>query len=123
MTTAQRGAARAFGLRAETVAAAWLRIKGYRVLARQYRVSGGEVDIIAKRGETIAFVEVKARHAMEDALLAITPLKLRRIRIAAARWLARNPWAAGCVLRADAVFIARGRLPQHVENIAELDVG
>lgn len=123
MTAAQRGAARAFGLRAETFATAWLRLKGYRVLARQYRVSGGEVDIIAKRGETIAFVEVKARSAMEDALVAITPLKLRRIRIAAARWLARNPLAANCVLRVDAVFIARGRLPRHIEGIAELGVG
>jgi putative endonuclease len=123
MTKAQRGAARAFGLRAETFAAAWLRLKGYRVLARQYRVSGGEVDIIAKRGETVAFVEVKARAALEDALVAVTPLKLRRIRIAAARWLARNPWAAGCVLRADAVFIAPARLPRHIEGIAELDIG
>lgn len=123
MTAARRGAARAFGVRAETFAAAWLRLKGYRVLARQYRVSGGEVDIIAKRGEMIGFVEVKARGAMEDALVAITPLKLRRIRIAAASWLARNPWAAGCALRADAIFVARGRLPRHIEDIAALGVG
>ncbi len=118
-----RVVARAFGLRAETLAAAWLRLKFYRVVARQYRVAGGEVDIVARRGDVVAFVEVKAREDLADALIAITPRKLRRIEIAAARWLAQNPCAAQCVLRADAVFVAPRKLPRHVELIAELRIG
>ncbi|HXY59045.1 MAG TPA: YraN family protein [Methylocystis sp.] len=123
MSEPKRQAARAFGLRAETLAALWLRLKGYRVVARRFRATGGEVDIIARRFDTIAFVEVKARGVMEDAQIAITPQKLRRVSVAARRWLARNPALAQCALRVDAVFVAPRRLPLHVENIAPLDFG
>jgi putative endonuclease len=116
-------AAHVFGLRAETIASLWLRLKFYRILARRYRVHGGEVDIIARRGDTIAFVEVKARGDMDDALSAITPQKQRRFSIAAARWLATNPWAASYTLRADAVFVAPGRLPRHVVAAFEMRLG
>lgn len=111
------------GLRAETLAALWLQLKFYKVIARRYRVRGGEIDIIAKRGDAIAFVEVKARASREDAMTAITEDKRRRISRAASRWLAANPWAVGYVLRADAVFIAPRRLPLHVEAVMELTVG
>jgi putative endonuclease len=110
------------GLRAETIAALWLRCKLYRILARRYRLRGGEIDIIARRGRTIAFVEVKARASLEEAMTAITEEKRRRISRAAARWLAANPWAADHVLRADAVFVAPRRLPLHVERAMELDL-
>jgi putative endonuclease len=110
------------GLRAETIAALWLRCKAYRILARRYRLRGGEIDIIARRGRTIAFVEVKARASLEEAMTAITEEKRRRISRAAARWLAANPWAANHVLRADAVFVAPRRLPLHVERAMELDL-
>ena len=122
MTGPKRAAARSFGLYAETLAAVWLRLKGYRVVARQFRVTGGEVDIIARRFDTIAFVEVKARGVMEDAQIAITPQKLRRISVAARRWLTKNPVVAQYTLRVDAVFVAPRRLPLHVENIAPLQV-
>jgi putative endonuclease len=112
-----------FGARAETVAEVWLRLKLYKILARRYRVKGGEIDIVAKRGATIAFVEVKARAEMEEALIAITPQKERRLRIAASRWLSENPWAVSGTLRADAIFVAPGRLPQHIENVMTLDIG
>ncbi|MBI3275131.1 MAG: YraN family protein, partial [Methylocystis sp.] len=56
------------GLRAETLAALWLTYKFYKLLARRYRARDGEVDIIARRGRTIAFVEVKARGELEDAM-------------------------------------------------------
>jgi putative endonuclease len=108
------------GLRAEALAALWLRCKFYTILARRYRAQGGEIDLIAKRGRTVAFVEVKARAGIEDAMTAITPEKRRRFSRAAARWLALNPWAVDHVLRADAVFIARGRLPCHQEAAMEL---
>lgn len=118
-----RRAARAYGLTAETLATLWLRARLYTILERNYAVQGGEIDIVARRGGTIAFVEVKARGALEDAAIAITPQKQRRISRAANRWLATHPWAANCTLRADAVFVAPGKLPQHVENAFELAVG
>lgn len=120
---AARRASHLEGLRAEWVAALWLSCKFYKILARRYRVRGGEVDLIAKRGRTIAFVEVKARGALEDAMTAITEEKRRRFSRAAARWLSANPWAADHVLRADAVFLAPGRLPRHQEAAMELLIG
>jgi putative endonuclease len=119
----ERRARHRFGLWAETAATLLLSLKGYRILARRFAVRGGEVDVIAQRGDTIAFVEVKARADMEAASIAITPQKERRIRIAAARWLAANPRAAGLTLRADAIFIATWRWPRHVENAMELRIG
>ncbi len=112
-----------FGAHAETVAEVWLRLKLYKILARRYRVKGGEIDIVARRGDVVAFVEVKARAEMDAALIAITPQKQRRLRIAAARWLVQNPWAASCTLRADAIFVAPRRLPQHVEDVMGLERG
>lgn len=118
-----RRAAYAYGLRAETVATLWLRARLYRILARNFRVHGGEIDVIALRGRTIVFVEVKARGDIDDAAIAITPQKQRRFSRAANRWLATNSWAMTYTLRADAVFVARGRLPRHLENAFNLRIG
>lgn len=118
-----RRAAYAYGLRAETIATLWLRAHFYAVLARNYRVQGGEIDVIARRGRTIVFVEVKARADLDDAAIAITPQKRRRFSRAANRWVATNPWAMNCTLRADAIFVAPGKLPRHLENAFELGVG
>ncbi len=113
--TQTRRRAHRFGLRAETLAAIWLTAKGYRVLARRYLVKGGEIDLVVARGDTIAFVEVKARESLEDALSSIHEIKRRRISKAARVWLTRNPWAgAGLTLRGDAVFVSPWRLPRHV---------
>ena len=100
-----------------------MRLKLYKILARRYRVNGGEIDIVARRGDDIVFVEVKARGAMDDAMIAITPQKQRRLAVAASRWLAANPWAAQYTLRADAVFVAPRRLPRHVIDVMELRIG
>ena len=90
--TRRRGAY-LFGLKAESLAALLLRLKGYSILARRYAVSGGEIDIIARRGGSIAFVEVKARADLDMAADSITAAKRRRIARGARVWLARNPWA------------------------------
>jgi putative endonuclease len=87
------------------VALLFLVAKGYRPLARRFAAAGGEVDLVVRRGGTIAFVEVKARGALEDALTAITAEKRRRFSRAARAWLARHPRAAGLTWRADAVEI------------------
>ena len=97
--TKRRRGAHLFGLKAELIAVLLLRLKGYSILARRYAVSGGEIDLIARRGGSIAFVEVKARADLDDAASAISATKRRRIARAARVWLARNPWAAGLTLQ------------------------
>jgi putative endonuclease len=99
-----------------------LRLKGYSVLARRYAVSGGEIDLIARRGSLIAFVEVKARGDLDAAAAAISATKRRRIARAARVWLARNPWAASLSLRGDAVFVAPRRLPRHAPDAYRLEI-
>lgn len=125
MTTLREGVrlqARAFGARAETLAAEWLVAQGYRILARKFTISGGEIDVVAARGDTVAFVEVKARPTLEAAYAAISETKRRRLARAVATWLARNPWAAdGYVLRGDAVFVDASRRPLHIEDAFGLD--
>ena len=104
------------------IAALLLRLKGYTILARRFVVSGGEIDLVARRGGVIAFVEVKARADLEVAAIAISATKRRRIARAARVWLTRNPWAAGLTLRCDAVFVARGRLPRHAQDAYRLEI-
>jgi putative endonuclease len=118
--TKRRRGAHLYGLKAESIAALILRLKGYRILARRFVISGGEIDLIVKRGAMIAFVEVKARADMEVAAIAISATKQRRIARAARVWLARNPWAAGLTLRGDAIFVAPGRLPRHTPSAYRL---
>ena len=106
---------------AERVALALLVFKGYRLLARRYAASGGEIDLIVKRGDTVAFVEVKARGLLDDALGAIGAQKRQRFSRAARAWVTRNTWAAGKTFRADAVFVAPRRWPRHLVAAFELD--
>ena len=111
------------GRRAELLATLWLITRRYGILERGFCVSGGEIDIIARRGATVAFVEVKQRSSLDAALLAVTETKRRRIERAAAVWLSRNPWATAYTLRGDAVLIARNSWPRHVEDAFDLDIG
>lgn len=108
------------GLVGEWIAIAALTLKGYRLLERRHGGKGGEIDLIMLRGRTVAFIEVKARREMSDAQGAITPAKIGFIRRRIGLWRAQNGWAQDHVLRADAVFIAPGRWPRHVENVFEL---
>ena len=104
------------GRRYEAIALAWLRLKGYRLLARRFGGKGGEIDLIMLRGDTVAFVEIKARARIEDAALTITAEKRRLVEGRMRQWLSRNPWAMQRTLRADAVFLAPWRLPRHVPD-------
>lgn len=110
------------GLIAEHAAAWLLRVKGYRILDFRYRVRGGEIDIVARRGDTIAFVEVKARPALDEARAAIGDVKRRRLSKAVKVWLASHPWAAALTWRGDAVFVAPWRWPRHAIAVIELDL-
>jgi putative endonuclease len=109
-----RREARRRGRMAEHVAAALLTVKGYRILARNHAGGGGELDLVALRGEVVAFIEVKRRDGFEAAQDAIGAQKRHRFARAARHWLARNGWAANRVLRCDAVLVAPGRWPRHV---------
>jgi len=111
------------GALAERVAAFILRLKGYRILACRYRIRGGEIDIVARRADTIAFVEVKVRPTLDEARSAIDEIKRRRISRAARTWLASNPWAAPLTWRGDAIFVAPWRFPRHEIAVIELDIG
>ena len=104
------------GRGAETFACWYLRLHGWRILARRARVPGGEVDIIARRGQTLAFVEVKARATEEAAGSALDEWRLRRVVVAAER-LAPRYMRDGDDVRIDAMFVVPGRWPRHLTNI------
>ena len=121
--TRDRRAARGFGLSAESRAAWMLRLKGWRILSRGYVARGGELDIVARRGGVVAFVEVKARPTLEEALSAVSATKRTRLSRAARQWLTENPRAMGRTLRGDLVAVAPGRWPRHCAAAIELDLG
>ena len=104
------------GRGAETLACWYLRLKGWRILARRARVPGGEVDIVARRGRTLAFVEVKARATADAAAFALDHYRLRRVAVAAER-LAPRFMRDGDDLRIDALFVVPRRLPKHLPNV------
>ena len=104
------------GRRAERLAAWWLRLHGWSILACRARVRGGEVDLVARRGRTLAFVEVKARATAEAADLSLDHYRLRRVAVAAEQ-LAQRYMRPGDDLRIDAIFIVPRRLPRHLANV------
>jgi putative endonuclease len=106
-----------YGHRGEWLAALALMLKGYRILARRHRTRLGEIDLIAKRGDVIAFVEVKARATLTEAMDAVTVTTQRRIEAAGDLWIACRPDHARLSLRYDLVAILPRRWPIHVENI------
>jgi putative endonuclease len=111
-----RAAAEARGRRAETMAAWWLRLHGWRILAQRVRTPVGEVDLIARRGRTVAFVEVKARATEADLALAIDEYRIRRV-AAAVNMLSTRYAANGEDIRIDLMLLAPGRLPRHLANV------
>jgi putative endonuclease len=110
----ERVAAFRTGLSAESRAAAYLIAKGYRILARRFRTPYGEIDIVARRRQLLAFVEVKARRSLDDAAYAVTPRQQQRIIAAAQAWLMTHPEHAAFELRFDAMLVASRRLPRHL---------
>ena len=101
---------------AETLASAWLRLHGWRILARRARVHGGEVDIVARRGRILAFIEVKARATEESAGFSLDPWRLRRV-VTAAERLAPRYMRDGDDVRIDAIYIVPRKLPRHIADI------
>ena len=117
----ERVAAFRVGLSAESRAAAYLIAKGYRIVARRFRSAVGEVDIVARRGRVLVFAEVKARGRLDDAAWSVLPRTQRRVAAAAGAWLAEHPDDAQCHIRFDAILVAPGRLPRHIEAAFEAE--
>lgn len=105
------------GLKAEWLAAWFLRLKGYRILCVRYKTHLGEVDLIAKRGSVIAFVEVKQRPSFQEAFEAVRPQSQIRIRRAAALYLQQNPLLQNSVARFDMVAYVPPFFIRHLDNV------
>jgi putative endonuclease len=93
-----------------------LRLRGYRILARRFRVKSGEIDLVARRGRVLAAIEVKARDSIAAASGSISHQQRRRIARALAHFIATRPDLAGLTLRFDVMLVAPGRLPQHIAD-------
>ena len=107
------------GISAESRAAALLVAKGYRILARRWKSPVGEIDIVARRRHLLVFVEVKARHSLDEAAEAVTDRQRARIVAAAEAWIATYPDPSIHDMRFDAMLIAPGKMPRHIQGAFE----
>lgn len=104
------------GRRAERIAAWWLRLKGWQIEGRRVRTPAGEVDLIARRGAMLAFVEVKARASAAELDHAIDARRLTRV-AAAAEILWHDMARPGDDMRIDVILLAPGHPPRHLANV------
>lgn len=115
-TRGSRLGAELFGRRSETLAGWYLRLKGYRIVATRVKTPVGEIDLIARRFGTTAFIEVKARQARSEEAVALEAVNTSRISRAAEYYVARHPALAETPLRFDVIFLAPGTWPRHVKG-------
>jgi len=111
----RRARAEQRGRRGETLAAWYLRLKGWRIVARRVKTPRGEIDLIARRGRTVAFIEVKWRASAQERDHAIDAYRLRRVG-AAAEAVAHRYARPNEVQRIDVLLLAPGRFPRHIVN-------
>lgn len=113
---ARGAAARRSGRRGEVWAALWLMAKGYRILGFRLKTPLSEIDLLAKRGDVLAVVEVKRRTRIETALEAVSFDQRDRLRRAGAALAANRRGLEACAVRLDLLALAPGRLPRHVPD-------
>jgi putative endonuclease len=111
-----RLAAEKRGRQGERLAGWWLRLKGWSIVARRVRTPAGEVDLVARRGSMVAFVEVKSRKTGQALDESIDERCLARV-AAAAESLAATYLKPGDDMRIDVILLAPGRAPRHLENV------
>lgn len=111
----QRARREAEGRRGEALAALYLRLTGWRILAQRLKTPRGEIDLIARRGRIVIFVEVKWRRSTALLDEAIDPYRLRRV-AAAAEAVAHRHARPGDIVRIDVLLLAPWRFPRHLEN-------
>ena len=110
-----------WGQGAEWLSILLLVLKGYKILARRYRGKTGEIDLIARKGKIICFIEVKARKTKQDALYALSPQQMQRISRTAEWYMARNfpknkAFSEEVFTRFDLMAVEPWRWPTHVKN-------
>lgn len=104
------------GKRAELFCAVILFLKGYRILKTRYKAPVGEVDLIVQRGQSLVFIEVKARETYQKGVEAITPTAQKRIRRAGEHFLMKHPKYINLSMRFDVMVVSGISLPYHVPN-------
>lgn len=114
VTSSDRQRREIAGRRAEDICAWYLRLKGYRVLARRFRTPVGEIDIIARRGSVVAMIEVKARPSKTEAIGAVSTQQRRRIARAALFFLQKRPDLTNKDLRFDLMLVTPWHMPHHL---------
>jgi putative endonuclease len=107
------------GISAESRAAAFLIAKGFRILARRWKSPLGEIDIVARRRSLLVFVEVKARNDLDEAAESLSTRQQRRIAAAAEAWLATHGSDGFRDIRFDAILVAPGKMPRHIQGAFE----
>ncbi len=116
MSLQARQKAHRLGHAAEWRAVWRLRLAGYTILARRYKTRLGEIDIVARRGDLLAFVEVKARGDIDTAVSSLRSGQFGRVSRAANLFLASHPRYAVCSVRFDAVLVT-GLWPRHLPDV------
>ncbi|MCR9178237.1 MAG: YraN family protein [Alphaproteobacteria bacterium] len=105
------------GRRAETLASLWLRLRGYRILARRHRGPMGEIDLIARHGGLLVAVEVKARANLEAGLASVSPRQRQRIARTLRHFQAQRPALGTLDLRVDLVIMRPWRVPVVIADV------
>lgn len=103
---------------AEWIAALWLMLKGYQILAFRLRGRAGEIDLLARKGRVLAVVEVKRRATLEAALEALSPAQAARLAASASAVRRGRPALSALQPRLDLIALAPGRLPRHRRGVA-----
>lgn len=111
---ADRQAREKAGRRAEALAVLSLRLRGYSILAKRYRTPVGEIDIVARRGKTLIFLEVKARADEPSALESVTPRQQNRIVQAASAFIQEQRATGFAAMRFDVMVVLPGKWPRHL---------
>ncbi|MEM6652875.1 MAG: YraN family protein [Pseudomonadota bacterium] len=116
MAKRDRRGAEKRGRYAEALSVLWLRLKGYSILATRLKLAVGEIDIIAQRGNVLAFIEVKFRTELATAQTAVTGKSWARIARAADVWTARHPSLSQLDWRYDLIAWSRRTWPRHYRD-------
>jgi len=108
--------ARRDGRRGEYLGALWLMAKGYRLIGFRLKTAQAEIDLLVRKGDVVAVVEVKRRVSLEAALDAVSHRQRERLLRAAASITARRPDLEGAAIRLDLMALAPGRWPRHIRD-------